>query len=402
MTAAELVSLDDIRAARERIWPHLRETPVEEGHALSRLAGRRLLLKPEQRQRTGSFKIRGALEFMSHLEPGTEVLAASAGNHAQGVALASALHGHHARIFMPAGAALPKLAATRDYGAEVVNVEGDVDDAIVAASDAARDTAATMVPPFAHPWVIAGQGSVGLEIADEAPGIEAVAVPVGGGGLLAGIAAALKGVRPGVRVVGVEAAGAASMQASLAAGRLVTLERVETFADGIALRSVSELTLAHAEALVDEVVTVTDEEIAVAIVALAERAKAVVEPAGAAAVAAVLAGRIVGDPVLAVVSGGNVDPLLLGRVLTHGMAAAGRFLAIEVVLPDRPGSLASLTNAIAGLGANVLYVDHRRVGVDVNVDTVVVEVHLETRDTAHADAVVAGLAEHGYGVRSRR
>ncbi|MBX7161861.1 MAG: threonine ammonia-lyase [Acidimicrobiia bacterium] len=402
MTAPALVSLDDVRAARERIWPHLRETPVEEGHALSRLAGRRLLLKPEQRQRTGSFKFRGALEFVSHLEPGVDVVAASAGNHAQGVALASTLHGHRATIFMPSDAALPKVAATRDYGAEVVAVEGGVDDCIAAAADAASEVGAVFVPPFAHPWVIAGQGTVGLEIADEAPGIETVVVPVGGGGLVAGIGAALARVRPDVHVVGVEAAGAAKLRASLAAGRPVTLDRVETFADGIALRSASEITLAHVDAFVDEVVTVTDEEMAIAIVALAERAKAVVEPAGAAAVAAVIAGKVTGDPVLAVVSGGNVDPLLLGRVLTHGMAAAGRFLAIEVVLPDRPGSLAGLAREVAQLRANVLYVSHRRVGVDVGVDSVAVELHLETRDDDHADAVVAALARSGFEVRGRR
>lgn len=402
MSGPALVSLEEIRAARERIWPHLRETPVEEGHALSRLAGRRLLLKPEQRQRTGSFKVRGALEFVSHLDPGTDVVAASMGNHAQGVALASALHGHRATIFMPADAALPKVAATRGYGAAVVAVDGGADECITAAAAAAEESGATLVPPFAHPWVIAGQGSVGLEIADEAPGIEAVAVPVGGGGLVAGVGAALARVRPDVRVVGVEAAGAAKMSASLAAGHLVTLDRVDTIADGIALRSASEITLAHVVAFVDEVVTVTDEEIAVAIVAMAERAKAVVEPAGAAGVAAVLAGKIPGDTVLAVVSGGNVDPLLLGRVLTHGMAAAGRFLAIEVVLADRPGSLAALTRDIAELRANILYVDHRRVGLDIAVAAVAVELHLETRDTGHADAVVAGLTERGYAVRSRR
>lgn len=402
MSGPALVSLDEVRAARERIWPHLRETPVEEGHALSRLAGRRLLLKPEQRQRTGSFKFRGALEFVMRLQKGSDVVAASAGNHAQGVALASDLFGHRARIFMPADAPLPKIAATRGYGAEVVAVDGGADDCLAAAAAAADETGATLVPPFAHPWVIAGQGSIGLEIADEAPGIEAVVVPVGGGGLIAGIGAALARVRPGVRIVGVEAAGAAKMAASLAAGRLVTLESVATFADGIALRCASELTLAHVNAFVDEVVTVTDEEIAVAIVALAERAKAVVEPAGAAAVAAVLAGKVTGDPILAVVSGGNVDPLLLGRVLTHGMAAAGRFLALQVVLPDRPGSLAGLTAELARMRANVLYVDHRRVGVDVGVATVAVELHLETRDTAHADSVVAALAAAGYEVHGRR
>jgi len=397
VSAARLVGLDDIVEARRRIWPLLRETPVEQMDSLSRLAGRPLLLKPEQRQRTGSFKFRGAVNFVSRLQRGTPVVAASAGNHAQGVALAAAEEGSEATIYMPSDAALPKLAATRGYGAEVVLVDGTVDDCIVRAIEAAERAGATFVPPFDDPLVIAGQGTIGLEIADEAPQVETVVVPIGGGGLVSGIAAALAHTRPEVRVVGVEAAGAAKSAASLEAGYPVRLGRTDTFCDGIALKSLSDLTFAHIRRHVDEIVTVTDEDVGVATLALLERAKAVVEPAGAASVAAVLSGRISGEgPVLAVVSGGNVDPLLLGRILTHGMSAAGRFLEVEVVIADRPGALAALTSELAALRANILHVDHRREGTDIAVSDTAVGLHLETRDHAHGEAIVAALGEMGF------
>ena len=397
----DLVTLEDLHAARERVKEVLRPTPVDVSDSLSRLAGRQVLLKPEHRQRTGSFKIRGAFNRISQLPPGVPVVAASAGNHAQGVALAASLTGRDSTIFMPKNAALPKVAATRDYGA-TVRLEGDVvDDCFALAQDFAATTGAIFVPPFDDRDVIAGQGTLGLELAEEAPEAEVVVVPVGGGGLLSGVAAALKlghaaGRRP--RVVGVEAAGAPTLSAALAAGHPVTLERLATMADGIAVARCSGLTLAHAEEFVDEVVTVDEEEISRAMLLLVERAKAVVEPAGAVSLAAVLAGRVGGGPAVAVLSGGNVDPLLLTKLIEHGLAAAGRYLTLRVVMADRVGALAALTTALAGLGLNVLGVEHHRSGRDLAVAEVEVQVTVETRDLEHHNEVVAALTAAGYRV----
>ena len=396
-----LVGLDEIRDARERVGHVLRPTPVDRSDSLSRLAGRPILLKPEHLQRTGSFKIRGAYNFVSRLPEGVEAVAASAGNHAQGVALAASLTGHRATIFMPANASLPKVEATRGYGAVVVLGGEDVDACIVAAVAYAAEQGATFVPPFDDPLVIAGQGTVGLELAEEAPAAETVVVPVGGGGLIAGISAALAHVQPGVRVVGVEPAGAASMRAALDGGRPVALQRVDTMADGIAVRSCSELTLAHVRAHVAGIVTVGEEDISRAVLLLLERAKAVVEPAGAAALAAVLAGKVDGDgPVVAILSGGNVDPLLLVRLIEHGLSAAGRYLVLRIVVDDRPGALARVTAAVADMGLNVLSVEHHRSGVRLPLDQVEVVLTLETRDPEHSGQVLARLRDEGYRVES--
>jgi len=312
------------------------------------------------------------------------------------VALAASLCGLHATIFMPLDAALPKVEATRAYGAEVRLVGDVVDECLTAAIAAAEAEGATFVPPFDHPLVIAGQGTIGLEIAAEAPDAEVVVVPVGGGGLISGLAAALRAVRPAVRIVGVEAEGAASMIASLAAGVPVALERVSTMADGIALKSPGELTLRHVTELVDEVVTVSEEEISRALLLLLERAKAVVEPAGAVGLAALLGGRVAGDgPAVALLSGGNVDPLLLIKLIEHGLSAAGRYLRLRIVLPDRPGSLATATSTVAALGLNVLAVEHHRAGVHLAVDEVEVLFTVETRDPDHRQEIVEALRAKG-------
>ena len=391
-----LVGLGEIESARARVAPVLRRTTVEVSDSLSKLCGRRILLKPEHLQRTGSFKIRGAYNLISQLPPGTPVVAGSAGNHAQGVALAASLCGLHATIFMPLDAALPKVEATRAYGAEVRLVGDVVDECLTAAIAAAEAEGATFVPPFDHPLVIAGQGTIGLEIAAEAPDAEVVVVPVGGGGLISGLAAALRAVRPAVRIVGVEAEGAASMIASLAAGVPVALERVSTMADGIALKSPGELTLRHVAELVDEMVTVSEEEISRALLLLLERAKAVVEPAGAVGLAALLGGRVAGDgPAVALLSGGNVDPLLLIKLIEHGLSAAGRYLRLRIVLPDRPGSLATATSTVAALGLNVLAVEHHRAGVHLAVDEVEVLFTVETRDPDHRQEIVDALRAKG-------
>jgi threonine dehydratase len=395
-----VISLADIRQARERVGPVLRPTPLEPSDTLSKLAGRPMLLKPEYRQRTGSFKIRGAYNFICQLDPGVPVVAGSAGNHAQGVALAATLTGRQATIFMPANAALPKIEATRAYGADVRLDGTGVDEAIALAKAFAEASGAVYVPPFDHPAVIAGQGTIGLEIAEEAPDdVEVVVVPIGGGGLISGIAAALAHTRAAVRVVGVEASGAASTRASLDAGRVVTLDEVSTMADGIALKSPCDLTLAHIRAYVDDVVTVTEEETSRALLLLLERAKAVVEPAGAVALAAVLAGKVKGrGPVVPLLSGGNVDPLLLIKLIDYGLTAAGRYLMLRIVINDRPGALAALTSTVASLGLNVLSVEHHRVGVDLPIDKTEVLLTLETTDPDHRHQVVDALGNAGYQV----
>ena len=398
-----MIDLRDIEDARATVTPVLRVTPVTHSHSLSELAGREVLLKGEQLQRTGSFKIRGARNFVARLEQSggrkPEVVAASAGNHAQGVALAARLSSLPATIFMPANAALPKVEATRSYGATVLLDGAVVDDAMEAARDYAERTGAVLVPPFDDPLVVAGQGTVGLELAEQAPEAAVVVVPVGGGGLVSGVATALAHTRPQVRVVGVEAAGAAAMRASLDAGRCVILDSVATMADGIAVRCVSDLTLAHVQAYVEDVVTVTEEEISRALLLLVERAKVVVEPAGAVALAAILAGRVPGTgPAVAVLSGGNVDPLVLTKLIDRGLSAAGRYLLLRIVLSDRPGALAALTNAVAKMRLNVLSVEHHRAGLELGVDEVEVLLTLETRDPSHRHEVVRTLQDQGFNV----
>jgi threonine dehydratase len=398
-TKVELVGLEDIRAAREGLAGLLRPTPVEEADTLTRMCGRTVLLKPEHRQRTGSFKIRGAFTHVAALpDDGARVVAASAGNHAQGVALAASLAGRRASIFMPRGAPLPKIEATRAYGADVQLVGDTVDDCMLEAR-AAAEADGHLVPPFDDPLVIAGQGTIGLEIADETQTFDTVVVPVGGGGLVSGIAAALHAVRPDVRVIGVEAEGAAAMQASIAAGEPVRLPHIDTIADGIAVKTPSALTVAHVQAFVDRIVTVTDEEIGRALILLLERAKAVVEPAGVVGLAALLAGKVPGSGAAVVVlSGGNVDPLMLRNLIERGLSAAGRFLRLRLIVDDHPGALANITALIAELGLNVLDVEHHRVGVAVGIDQVELLLTLETRDPAHRLVAVDRLRSSGYAV----
>jgi len=398
--APELVTLAAVLEARERIGDRLRRTPTWKAESLSRVCGRTVLLKAEHLQRTGSFKPRGALNLLSSLPPDLdEVVAASAGNHAQGVALAAGLTGRHATVFMPVTASLPKVQATRDYGADVI-LEGDtVDDAIALAKARAELTGAAFAPPFDHPLVIAGQGTVGLEIVEDAPEAETVVVPVGGGGLISGVATALHHLAPIVRVVGVQAEGAACLLPSMEAGTARALDRVTTIADGIAIKSPSPLTLAHAQAYVDDVVTVDDDEIGRALVLLLERAKSVIEPAGAVGLAALLAGKVPGDgPALVVLSGGNVDPLLLVKLIEYGLSASGRFLRISTRVPDHPGALAELTKVIAAQDVNVLDVEHHREGAGVGVDEVEVDFTLETHDWAHGEQVLAALELRGVTV----
>lgn len=397
----DLVGIEDIQAAAVALEPILRPTPLEESPSLARLVGRRVLFKPEHRQLTGSFKIRGAYNKIFSLEPGAPVVAASAGNHAQGVARAARLTRRAATIFMPSTAALPKVAATKADGAEVRLVDGVVDDSVTAAREFASQTGGVFVHPFDDPAVIAGQGTVGMELVADLTGDEepVILVPIGGGGLVSGVAAAVRGSGLRARLVGVEASGAPAMQAAMRARQPQELIGMNTIADGIAVRSVSQRTLAHCESLLDDVVTVDDDDIARACLLLLERAKAVVEPAGAVGLAALLSGKVKGSaPAVVVLSGGNVDPLILSRLIEHGLTAAGRFLVLKVDVEDRPGALANLTSRVAEMGLNVLSVEHHRLGMRLGLDKVEVQMTVETRDPAHREETLKGLRASGLGI----
>jgi threonine dehydratase len=394
------VLLSDVEAARDLLRDVVRRTPVQQSRPLSELVGGPVWLKCENQQRAGSFKLRGAyvrIARLSDAERSRGVVAASAGNHAQGVALAASLLGTSAVVYMPEGAPIPKIAATRAYGAEIVFAGVTVDDALIAAREHAERTGAVLIHPFDHPDVVAGQGTIGLEILEQCPDVRTVVVSAGGGGLLAGIGLAVKSLRPDVRVVGVQAEGAASFAESFAAGRPVKLATMATMADGIAVGCPGELTYGLVEAYADEVVTVDEDGLARALLLCLERAKLVVEPAGAAAVAAVMdKPEAYEPPVVAVLSGGNIDPVLLMRVLRHGMVAAGRYLSFHLRVPDRPGELARLLGELADSGANVLDVEHLRTGPALHLDEVEVALQLEMRGAAHRETVLERLRAAGY------
>ena len=395
-----LVTGADVEAAAALLDGVVRRTPLEHSRALAERVGGPVWLKCENLQHTGSFKIRGAYTRISRLtdaERARGVVAASAGNHAQGVALAARLLGAKATVFMPESAPLPKLAATKAYGAEIHMVGQTLAEPLVAAAEFAERTGAVFIHPFEHRDVIAGQGTVGLEILDQCPDLQTVVVSAGGGGLLSGIAVAVKSRRPDVRVVAVQAEGAAAFPGSLAAGKPVPLATMATMADGIAVPAPGELTFAHVSELVDEMRTVTEEDLSRALLFCLERAKLVVEPAGVAAVAAVLADPAsFAPPVAVVISGGNIDPVLLLKVVQHGMAAAGRYLSLRLRVPDRPGSLAAVLAELAAVGANVLEVEHERTATRLDVGEVEVFVVLETRGPDHAAEVTGALVRAGF------
>jgi threonine dehydratase len=397
-----LPTLADIEAAREALRNVSINTPMEESRWLSGMAEGPVLLKAENLQRTGSFKIRGAYLRISRLsdrERANGVVAASAGNHAQGVALAAQMLGIKATVFMPEGAPIPKEKATRGYGAEVRFHGHSVDDALVAAKAFAAETGAVLIHPFDHVDIVTGQGTCGLEILEQCPDVRTVLVSCGGGGLIAGIATAVKAVRPDVKVVGVQAEGAAAYPDSLAEGHPIALESMSTMADGIAVGCPGDVPFRAIQQHVDEMVTVSEESLSRALLMLLERAKLLVEPAGAAAVAALLDHPTRFEtPTVAVLSGGNVDPLLLMRVIRHGMAAAGRYLSFRVRIPDTPGGLARLLSELADVEANVLDVVHERTSTQLTLDEVEVALQVETRGTEHATRVLARLRERGYHV----
>ncbi|WP_320781344.1 threonine ammonia-lyase [Streptomyces sp. CRN 30] len=396
------VTVDDVRGARKMLSGIARVTAMEGSRHLSQLVGAPVHLKCENLQRTGSFKLRGAYVRIAGLLPeerAAGVVAASAGNHAQGVALASSLLGVHATVFMPKGAPLPKISATREYGAEVRLHGTVVDETLAAAQAYAAETGAVFIHPFDHHDVIAGQGTVGLEILEQCPEVRTIVVGVGGGGLAAGIAVAVKTLRPDVRVVGVQAEGAAAYPPSLAAGRPVSIGHVATMADGIKVGRPGDVPFGIVDELVDEVRTVPEGALSAALLLCLERAKLVVEPAGASPVAALLdAPDAFEGPVVAVLSGGNVDPVLMERVLRHGMAAQGRYLAVRLRLTDRPGALATLLGVLSAADANVLDVSHVRTDSRLGITEAEVELRLETKGPEHCAELGRALREAGYTV----
>jgi len=397
-----LVSLADVRAARVLLDGIARTTPLEGSRALTDRVGGPVWLKCENLQRTGSFKIRGAyvrVARLSDAERARGVVAASAGNHAQGVALAASLLGCRSTVFMPVAAPLPKIAATKAYGAGVRLSGSTVDESLTMAATFAAETGAILIHPFDHPDVIAGQGTVGLEVLEQCPDVRTVVVCTGGGGLVSGIAVAVKGQCPDVRVVAAQASGAAAFPSSLAAGRPVRLPSMLTMADGIAVGQPGELTFALVRDLVDAVALVDEDALSRALLLSLERAKLVVEPAGAAALAAVMDDPTAFEPpVVIVLSGGNIDPLLLSKVIRHGLIADGRFLSLRVRVPDRPGELARLLAVLAASGANVLDVEHQRTGHGLHLEEVEVELQLETRGADHSESVLEELSAASYAV----
>ena len=393
---------EDIQRARELLEGVAVRTPMEESRWLSKVAGGPVFFKAENLQRAGSFKIRGAYTRMSGLtaeERANGVVAASAGNHAQGVALAAQLLGIKSVVFMPNGAPIPKEKATRGYGAEVRFVGTTIDEGLVAARAYAEETGAVLVHPFDHPDIVAGQATCGVEILEQCPDVRTIVVPTGGGGLLAGILSAVMAEHPQVRVVGVQAEGAASYPMSLRAGHPEALSAMTTMADGIAVGRPGDVPFATIQELVDDVVTVNEESISQALLMLIERAKLVVEPAGAVGVAAVMDHpQRFETPAVVVLSGGNVDPILLMEVMRHGMATTGRYLDFTVRISDRPGGLARLLAELAEVDANVLDVVHQRTSAHLHVGEVEVALQVETRGTPHADRVLGHLRGCGYRV----
>jgi threonine dehydratase len=378
-------SVSDIHEARRRLDGVARVTPVYSSETFSRRCGREVWLKAENLQRTGAFKVRGAvnkLATLSDAERVAGVVAASAGNHGQAVAWAAREAGVHARIYVPQDAPMAKVEACRNYGAETVMEGVDFEDALAAARRYVEESGATFVHPFEDPVVIAGQGTIGLELAEQVPDVRTVVIPIGGGGLAAGIGLALRSVIPDVRLIGVQAGKSGY-----------------TIADGIFVKHPGELTMSMLEHVLDDMVHVSDEEISQAIVLLLERAKLVVEGAGAVSVAALLSEKVAGEgPIVAVLSGGNIDPTLLISVMRHGLTTAGRFLVVRTRLADRPGELIKLLELIAEQRVNVVSVEHHREGLHLSVGETEVELTLTTRDREHCDEVLATLDARGYAV----
>ncbi|MGH1979033.1 threonine ammonia-lyase [Rothia sp. L_38] len=402
------VSLGQIEDAARLLDGVIERTPVAHSRALSEQIGSEVFLKCENLQRSGSFKVRGAYVRMAKLteaEKAVGVVAASAGNHAQGVALAASRLGIAARIYMPQGAALPKIAATRSHGAEVVLHGVNVDEALAEAKRYAEETGAVFVHPFDNEDIIAGQGTLGLEILEQVPDVDTILVGVGGGGLLAGLSIAVRSLEEKlgkkIRIIGVQAEHAAAYPPSLAADALVPLKKVSTIADGIAVGRPGQLPFTIIKNLVDDVHTVSEDEIARALIFLMERNKLVVEPAGSVSVAAVMSGSLkekYGDlgTTVCLLSGGNIDPMLMLKVIQRGLSAAGRYMTIKLMLNDRPGELTTISRIISEHDANVTGVDHTRLGGALSMGDVSITIDMETKGVEHCQEVIAALEAEGY------
>lgn len=396
------VTLADIRAAHEELRAVVNRTPLLTSRTMNRMVGAPVLLKAENLQRTGSFKLRGAYHCLSRLarmHPRAVVVTASAGNHAQGIALAASLTGLRALVFMPETASLAKVQATAAYGAEVRLVGATFDEAATAAQAYGQEHGAVYVSAFDHDDIIAGQGTVALEMLEERPDLDTVIVPVGGGGLASGMAIALKESNPKIRVIGVQAEGARSMVEAWRRGELVSLPMGRTIADGIAIKHPSERTLRYLERHVDEMVTVTDEQIAETLVLALERLKLVLEGAGAAALTALLHGKVAPGAVTGVVlSGGNIDPKLLSTLIARQMLRSDRYARLLTMVEDSPGGLVRVLQAIAELRGDLVEVTHHRVSAEVPLGMTGIEIELETRDRPHLEAIVARLRDMGCRV----
>ena len=390
------VTLKMIQEAREALKGIAEVTPI----VTSTRLGKNLFIKSENLQKTGSFKIRGAynkIRMLSPEEAKRGVIACSAGNHAQGVALSATRLGIRSVICMPEGAPILKVEATRGYGAEVVLVPGIYDDAAREAKRLADEEGFTFAHPLNDPYVIAGQGTIGLEILEQVPDVEQIVVPIGGGGLISGVAAAVKSMRPNVKLIGVQAATVPSMFVSMRSGEIITVRDGATIADGIHVLTPGDLTFRMVKDYVDDIVTVSEDEIAAAIVALLEGPKTVAEGAGATSVAAYLFNRVdTSLNTVALVSGGNVDITTLSRIITKGMQKTGRIVRLTTKLIDKAGNLAQLVACVAECGANILDIEHEREDAKTEVNSCVVTMTLETRDEAHIRKIRESLVSHGY------
>lgn len=390
-----MITLQDIKEARSRFEGRVTETPLVWSQSFSRLTGRDVYLKAECMQRAGSFKIRGALNVLTRLD-GQPVVAASAGNHAQGVALAAAFCGSKCTVFMPEGAAIPKIKATQDYGAEVELAGSSLADAVELATEYATKTGARLVHPYDDPLIVAGQGTMGLEILEQLPEVGTVVVPTGGGGLLAGTAVGIGSLKPGVKVLGVEIEAAAVYAASRRKGEVVRdfPRGRPTVADGIAVSVPSDLVWEIAQQHVDEFLVVNDAQTTSALTLILERSKLMVEAAGAVGVAALMEKLIpddAPDPICIVLSGGNIDLMFLGKAVRHGLEASGRFAKFKVLVPDQPGNLFRILGVIAENGGNLVHVEHHREGFRLPFGTVEIELSVETRDADHAARIATAL-----------
>ena len=397
-----MLTFEMIQDAKRALEGIARKTPLDPAPKF----GANVYIKSENLQLTGAFKLRGAYNKIRSLTPEERergVIACSAGNHAQGIALSAAKLGIRSIICMPAGAPISKVEATRSYGAEVVLVPGVYDDAAREAERLTQEHGYTFAHPFNDPCVIAGQGTIGLEILDQLPDVDMIFVPIGGGGLIAGLAYAVKNLRPQCRIIGVQAAGAPSMAESLKAGEILTLSSVDTVADGIKVKTPGDLTFGMCREYVDEVVTVSEGEIASAILTVLEKQKLVAEGAGAVGIAAAMYHKVntEGRTVCALLSGGNVDVTMLERILTRGLAKEGRTVTFSTVLPDQPHALASFLSVVSSMGANVLDVNHERRNTKAAIGSCVVNLSLETRDKAHIQEIFGCLRRKGYTVEEK-